>query len=181
VDAAGAITAAVGFTVLIGALLRGLRFLVHLERLFGDDEDGQSIRDRVRSSERNQADMMGEITEVKKALNNGLRSAVARIESRVEVNAEEAAEARALAAEAARLAGRAAAEAATAAQLQAEERARAAERHAQNAERLNRLEAERRAGWLREQTYLASLRELGLDIEPAPPRSMPRGIEDDLP
>ena len=83
VDAAGVITAAVGLTALTAFLARGLQFLIRMERTFGPDEDGQSLRDRVRSVER--------------ALNNGLRTEVRQALT-------EAAQARQLAGEAARAA-----------------------------------------------------------------------------
>lgn len=82
-DAGYAVGVAVGATALVAFLARGLQFLVRMERQFGPDDDGKSLRDRVRSME--------------KALNNGLRSEVRQALT-------EAAEARKLAGEAARAA-----------------------------------------------------------------------------
>lgn len=82
-DAGYAVGVAVGATALVAFLARGLQFLVRMERQFGPDEDGKSLRDRMRA--------------VEKALNNGLRSEVRQALT-------EAAEARKLAGEAARAA-----------------------------------------------------------------------------
>ena len=82
-DAGYAVGVAVGATALVAFLARGLQFLVRMERQFGPDDDGKSLRDRVRSME--------------KALNNGLRSEVRQALT-------EAAQARKLAGDAARAA-----------------------------------------------------------------------------
>jgi hypothetical protein len=50
----------------------------------------------------------------------------------------------------------------------------AAEQHGQNVARLDWLEQERAAAAVREQTYLSSLHEIGLDLEPGRPRRLPR-------
>jgi hypothetical protein len=82
-DAGYAVGVAVGATALVAFLARGLQFLVRIERQFGPDEDGKSLRDRMRA--------------VEKALNNGLRSEVRQALT-------EAAQARKLAGDAARAA-----------------------------------------------------------------------------
>ena len=82
-DAGYAVGVAVGATALVAFLARGLQFLVRMERQFGPDEDGKSLRDRMRA--------------VEKALNNGLRSEVRQALT-------EAAQARKLAGDAARAA-----------------------------------------------------------------------------
>lgn len=73
----------VGLTVLVAFLGRIVTFIVRMERTFGPDEDGQSLRDRMRA--------------VEKALNNGLRTEVRQALG-------EAAQARKLAGDAARAA-----------------------------------------------------------------------------
>jgi hypothetical protein len=83
VDAGYAVGVAVGATALVAFLARGLQFLVRIERQFGPDEDGKSLRDRMRA--------------VEKALNNGLRSEVRQALT-------EAAQARRLAGDAAKAA-----------------------------------------------------------------------------
>lgn len=82
-DAGYVVGVAVGATALVAFLARGLQFLVRIERQFGPDEDGKSLRDRMRA--------------VEKALNNGLRSEVRQALT-------EAAQARKLAGDAARAA-----------------------------------------------------------------------------
>jgi len=82
-DPAAWVGIAVGLTVLLGFGGRIFAFFIRLERLFGPDEDGQSLRDRVRS--------------VEKALNNGLRTEVRQALT-------ESSEARRLAGDAARAA-----------------------------------------------------------------------------
>lgn len=82
-DAESIIGVAVGLTVLIGFAGKLVQFLIRMEHQFGPDDDGQSLRDRMRS--------------VEKALNNGLRSEVRQALS-------ESSEARRLAGDAARAA-----------------------------------------------------------------------------
>jgi hypothetical protein len=98
------------------------------------------------------------------------KAVVERIEVQIGEARGAAQQAAELAQQAARLAGVAATKAATAEQ-------RAAERHVENVDRLDGLERERIASAWREQTYLASLRELGLDITPTAPRDHPRPPE----